>query len=31
MPNDPHPNSFGHKLMADTLYSFLKNPDLYVN
>ena len=31
MPGDPHPNSFGHELMANTLYPFLKNPDLYIN
>ena len=30
-PGDPHPNSFGHELMANTLYPFLKNPDLYTN
>jgi len=30
-PSDPHPNSFGHKLMANMLYPFLKNSDLYVN
>ena len=30
-PGDPHPNSFGHELMANTLYPFLKNPDLYIN
>ena len=31
MPGDPHPNSFGHELMAKMLYPFLKNSDLYVN
>ena len=31
MLGDPHPNSFGHELMANTLYPFLKNPDLYIN
>jgi lysophospholipase L1-like esterase len=31
MPGDPHPNSFGHELMANTLYPFLKNSDLYIN
>jgi len=31
MPGDPHPNSFAHELMANTLYPFLKNPDLYIN
>ena len=31
MPGDPHPNSYGHELMANMLYPFLKNSDLYVN
>ncbi len=26
MPGDPHPNALGHKLMADTIYPFLNQP-----
>lgn len=26
MPGDPHPNAFGHELMAEAIYPVLKNP-----
>ena len=31
MPGDPHPNGFGHKLMAEAIYPVLRSDSLVIN